>query len=377
MHKHNEVPAPAAIRIGTLDELRRDERNANRGTALGDELLEKSIDELGIGRGVVAAADGTLIGGNHVTEKLRQKGVERVVFVPTDGKTLVVTQRMDIQPGTKAFHELALADNQVAQVNLNFDVDVVGQLEADFDLNLDDWGMDFDSPAQQLMALEKVRIDSLRPHPQNYKEHPADQIEHLIQSVRQFGLFRNVVISADNYILVGHGLTVAVGQMGIGFIPVVRLTINHDTPLALKLLVADNEIDHLGVVDDRKLSEILKKVHDDDTLTGTGYDAQMLANLVMVTRSKDEIKDFNQALEWVGLPEFTPVDKPEFRLIVHFDSEQDRAAFEQQYGVPILKKETKTWSTTYPFVGRDDLKNVRFEKENLLHGNPDDLPIAA
>ncbi|GAB3783347.1 hypothetical protein GCM10028818_41180 [Spirosoma horti] len=127
-------------REGTIADLKFDRSNANKGSEFGSHLLRKSVSELGVGRGIVAASDGTIIGGNHVTEMLSELDIDRVVFVPTDGKTLVVTQRMDIDPGTKHFHELALADNKVGQVNLTFDDDVVASLAAEFDIDVGSWG---------------------------------------------------------------------------------------------------------------------------------------------------------------------------------------------------------------------------------------------
>ncbi|MBO0947543.1 hypothetical protein [Fibrella forsythiae] len=123
-----------------LSDLIPDQDNANKGTEYGQHLLRKSIQELGIGRGVLAANDGTLIAGNQTVNMLSELGFEKIIVVPTDGNTLVVTQRTDIAPGTKEFHELALADNKVGQVNLSFDEGKVDELAEMFDINLGDWG---------------------------------------------------------------------------------------------------------------------------------------------------------------------------------------------------------------------------------------------
>lgn len=130
------------IREGSLSDLKFDQDNANTGSEYGTHLLRKSVQDLGVGRGIVAAADGTIIGGNHVAQMLGELGMEKVVFVPTDGKTLVVTQRTDIQPGTKEFHELALADNKVGQDNLRFDENKVAELVKAFDIDAEKWGFD-------------------------------------------------------------------------------------------------------------------------------------------------------------------------------------------------------------------------------------------
>ena len=126
------------IRRIKISDLRFDDRNANQGTDLGKELLETSISKYGIGRGVLADKNLKLIAGNHAVKEMMEQGVEQVIVVPTDGKTLVVTQRVDIDKDSKEGHGLALADNRVTQANLNFDMSVIRELDAEFDLDLSD-----------------------------------------------------------------------------------------------------------------------------------------------------------------------------------------------------------------------------------------------
>lgn len=53
-----------------------------------------------------------------------------------------------------------------------------------------------------LHETEIVSIESLSPHPRNYRGHPEDQIEHLVQSIRENGCYRNIVVARDRSILV-------------------------------------------------------------------------------------------------------------------------------------------------------------------------------
>ena len=159
--------------------------------------------------------------------------------------------------------------------------------------------------SEKQIEIKYVSVSELKPHPKNYRAHPDDQLEHIIQSIKDNGHYRNVVVAQDNIILAGHGVVKASSKMGLESIPVVQLDVPHDDPKAIKVLTGDNEIAHLGLVDDRLLTELLKEVKDYDMngLLGTGYDDAMLASLVMVTRPKSEIEDFDAAAEWVGMPE--------------------------------------------------------------------------
>lgn len=208
-------------------------------------------------------------------------------------------------------------------------------------------------------VLESVPVASLSPHPRNYRSHPADQIQHLIESIREHGFYRNIVVARDGTILAGHGVVQAAQKMGLATVPVIRLDIDKNDPRALKVLTGDNEIAHLGEIDDRALSELLKEIKDYDItgLRGTGYDEKMLANLVFVTRPKSEVKDFNAAAEWVGMPEYTLEEEP-LKITVSFRNEKDRAEFGRLLGISITEKTKATW---WPPKDREDLASLRFK----------------
>jgi len=210
--------------------------------------------------------------------------------------------------------------------------------------------------------LETIPTTQLKPHPQNYRDHPDDQIEHIKQSITEHGFYRNIVIANDDTILAGHGVWKAVQAMGIDSIPVIRLDITSDSPQALKVLAGDNEIGHLGEIDDRQLSEILKDINETDEvgLLGTGFDAQMLANLVFITRPASEIKDFNEAAEWVGMPEYEPSTAP-IKLVVSFENEQARQEFATKLGYILSDKTKSVW---YPPQSHDDVQSVRFVSDD-------------
>lgn len=204
-------------------------------------------------------------------------------------------------------------------------------------------------------------VAELVDHPRNYKSHPDDQIEHLCANIAANGLYRNIVIAKNGTILAGHGVVKACRKLGMDQLPVIELDIDPNSPRALKLIAADNEISHLAEVDDRALTNLLKEVLDVDTLLGTGFDEQMLANMVFVTRHENEVGSLNEAAEWVGMPEFDPIEMPH-KLVINFKSEEDRDTFCATAGVKVLKREAKTWTTKWPFEGMEDLKSLRFDR---------------
>jgi ParB/Sulfiredoxin domain len=205
-------------------------------------------------------------------------------------------------------------------------------------------------------SVEVVPIASLHPHPRNYRVHPDDEIEHLMQSIREFGVFKNVVVAEDSTLLAGHGVVQAAERLGRKEVPVHRLPIAADSPAALKVLAADNEIAHLVESDDRALSELLKEIKEQDLsgLLGTGYDDAMLANLIYVTRPASEIHAMDEASQWVGMPSYE-LDAEPWELIVKFDDLEDRAEFAKRLGVTLTDA---TKSIHFPPQQQDDVASV-------------------
>lgn len=210
---------------------------------------------------------------------------------------------------------------------------------------------------------EQVTLDQLQPHPRNYKSHPDDEIEHIMESIREHGFYRNIVISQDGTILAGHGVVEASRRLGFLEIPVIRMNYKSDEPRALKLLAGDNEIQHLAEVDDRALTELLRELADMDDLLGTGYDEMMLANLAMVSRPASEIADLDAASQWVGLPEYDMEGEHKIQIIMNFVNEEDRKEFCKLLGLEVSEIATKGTGKSIWWPKRpehDDVRSVRF-----------------
>ena len=129
--------------------------------------------------------------------------------------------------------------------------------------------------------------------------------------------------------------------------------------LSKRIFISDNEISHLAEIDQIKLSDMLKSINDNNTLLGTGYDDMMLSNLLFTTRPESEIKDFDAAAEWVGMPDYEPSTLPK-KIIVSFKNDQDREAFGKILNIPLTEKTKSVW---YPHKEQDDTKNVEFTDE--------------
>jgi DNA modification methylase len=114
-----------------LTDLIPDPKNANRGTDRGRAALARSLREYGAGRAVLIDRNGRVIAGNKTVEQAKRLNIPLRV-VKTDGHHLVAVQRDDLDlatdPRAKA---LAIADNRVGEIDLEWDVDMLKQLQAD------------------------------------------------------------------------------------------------------------------------------------------------------------------------------------------------------------------------------------------------------
>lgn len=213
------------------------------------------------------------------------------------------------------------------------------------------------APAANGYAPTDVPIADLKPHPRNYRQHPDDQLAQIEQSLREHGFYRNVVVANDLTILAGHGIVQAAKRLGFTAVPVVKLPVEPFSPKALKVLVGDNELGHLGVRDDRELSELLKEIQglDLDGLLGTGYDEMMLANLAFVSRPEQEIGSFDEAAHWAGMPEHTP-QATGVKLMLTFETPELRTEFCRDHGLKDGK--AGTIASWWPPKAREDLTSV-------------------
>jgi DNA modification methylase len=115
----------------TVAQLTTDRLNANRGTDRGRALLRESLQELGAGRSIVIDATGQVIAGKQVLAVARDLAMP-IEVVSTDGERLVVVQRrdLDLEKDPKA-RRLAIADNRIGELNLDWNPEILAQLHAD------------------------------------------------------------------------------------------------------------------------------------------------------------------------------------------------------------------------------------------------------
>lgn len=124
--------AKGASKRKTLKDFRQQESNLNKHTPKGMAMLEQSFQEVGYAGPMVAAADGEIIDGSarHETAANVFGPEAEPIIVESDGKRPVVVVRTDIKNAqTKTAKRLAAFANRTGQVNLEWNQDVIAEIE--------------------------------------------------------------------------------------------------------------------------------------------------------------------------------------------------------------------------------------------------------
>jgi hypothetical protein len=163
-----------AKKIKKLQDLSEDPKNLNLHTERGGGLMAKSIQELGFGDSMTVDKDGVVISGNQRLETLGEIGLDNPIVVQSDGSRPIVHQRIDLKAGTKRARELAIAQNQVGAVNLNWDVAELMKLDPG---EVKNWFSDGEMAALMKDAGIAPEVD----------EGPAPQIDKAAELQKKWG----------------------------------------------------------------------------------------------------------------------------------------------------------------------------------------------
>ena len=135
-------------------------------------------------------------------------------------------------------------------------------------------------------VYETADVATLTANPKNVRKHPKRQIDALIDSVRQFGQIRPIVIDEDNILIAGHGLLMALKETKTETASVLRVS-GLTQSQKIKLMLADNRIYELGVNDMTAIQGLLSELDDFEV---PGFDPEVLAQLAAATDS-DAMKE--------------------------------------------------------------------------------------
>lgn len=149
--------------VTTLEALIQDPKNARRRTQRSTAMIERSLQEFGAARSLVIDEAGVILAGNGTVEAAAAIGIEKVLVVPADGRTLIAVQRTDLTEAQKA--EYGVADNRASDLSEFDGAALAGLLEDHPTLDLGPWFTD-----DEFKAL----VDGIDPEPPPQEPEPPE-----------------------------------------------------------------------------------------------------------------------------------------------------------------------------------------------------------
>ena len=125
-----------------LSSITPDDKNNNKHTAYGMDLLEKSVNKVGIIESITVSNDDKIISGNARHEVIGKNFEKEALVIETDGTQPIIIKRTDIESDTKQFYEASILANTTAKKNIDFDMEVIDILVEEFDIDVVDLGLD-------------------------------------------------------------------------------------------------------------------------------------------------------------------------------------------------------------------------------------------
>lgn len=121
------------------------------------------------------------------------------------------------------------------------------------------------------MEIVNVKVNDLIPYEKNAKQHSDVQIEHIANSIKEFGFRQPLVIDANNVVVIGHGRLMAAKKLGMNEVPCVRADDLSEAQIkALRL--ADNKTNE-SEWDFSELETELAELEQDFDMTDFGFES--------------------------------------------------------------------------------------------------------
>lgn len=126
------------------------------------------------------------------------------------------------------------------------------------------------------MKIEKISLNDITPYNQNAKKHPKYQITQIKESIKAFGNNDPIAIDENNVIIEGHGRYLALKELEVDQVPVIRLKhLTEDQKRAY--ILAHNKITLNTDFDMNLLKQELTSIMDID-MAQFGFSVNLLAS---------------------------------------------------------------------------------------------------
>lgn len=130
-------------------------RNTNRHTDKGMQLLEKSINEVGVIESISVTKEGTIISG-HARKATFDKQGKKPKEVHLSDNEYPVIVRDDIEDNTELYYKAQILANTTSKQNIDLDTELIEEIAVEYDLDIEQLGVDFDIFNSDIDDIEEV-----------------------------------------------------------------------------------------------------------------------------------------------------------------------------------------------------------------------------
>lgn len=116
------------------------QRNTNKHTKDGMDLLENSINKVGVIESISVASDGTIISGHARFEHFEKQGKKPIeIHLKENEYPVIVT---DIENNSKEYFEAQILANTTANKNFDLDIEMIEVIAEEFDIDIEEIGVE-------------------------------------------------------------------------------------------------------------------------------------------------------------------------------------------------------------------------------------------
>ena len=121
------------------------QRNTNKHTKDGMDLLENSINKVGVIESISVASDGTIISGHARFEHFEKQGKKPIeIHLKENEYPVIVT---DIENNSKEYFEAQILANTTANKNFDLDIEMIEVIAEEFDIDIEEIGVEVEEVA--------------------------------------------------------------------------------------------------------------------------------------------------------------------------------------------------------------------------------------
>ena len=137
-------------------------RNTNRHTDKGMQLLEKSINEVGVIESISVTKEGTIISG-HARKATFDKQGKKPKEVHLSDNEYPVIVRADIEDDTELYYKAQILANTTSKQNIDLDTELIEEIAVEYDLDIEELGVDVVEDTETHLSAEEDDFDTTPP----------------------------------------------------------------------------------------------------------------------------------------------------------------------------------------------------------------------